>query len=216
MCQHLHLVHYCFSLGTIVYKTRCSVQTRQGSGEPGGGERTPSVLGMLQRNKQRDVRHLFQHARGEQVNRAPPGEKHAALFSCSPFANEYSAPMLEYIDSAFDAYSDVPLFAHVHSIAAHDKPTLQKRRAFDHLLGPWLDKLLSKHPNTAVITLGDHGPHKALDPKYSLASDAVASRDKNNKGHSYIIGLGNYTGGELVFTDKSSPNYGTHNIKNKW
>ena len=40
--------------------------------------------------------------------------------------------------------------------------------------------------------------------------------DKNNKGHSYIIGLGNYTGGELVFTDKSSPNYGTHNIKNKW
>ena len=40
--------------------------------------------------------------------------------------------------------------------------------------------------------------------------------DKNNKGHSYIIGLGNYTGGELVFTDKASPNYGVHNIKNKW
>jgi hypothetical protein len=40
--------------------------------------------------------------------------------------------------------------------------------------------------------------------------------DKNNKGHSYIIGLGNYTGGELVFTDKKSPHYGTHSIKNKW
>ena len=40
--------------------------------------------------------------------------------------------------------------------------------------------------------------------------------DQNNKGHSWIIGLGNYTGGELVFTDKSSPYYGTHNIKNRW
>ena len=39
--------------------------------------------------------------------------------------------------------------------------------------------------------------------------------DKNNKGHSYIIGLGNYTGGELVFTDKKSPHYGTHSIKIK-
>eukprot|EP01051_Picozoa_sp_SAG22_P011870 SAG22_NODE_1181_length_5234_cov_12.279455_6_plen_56_part_00 len=39
--------------------------------------------------------------------------------------------------------------------------------------------------------------------------------DKNNKGHtygSYIIGLGNYTGGELVFTDKKSPNYGVHTV----
>ena len=40
--------------------------------------------------------------------------------------------------------------------------------------------------------------------------------DQNNKGHSYIIGLGNYTGGDLVFSDKSSPYHGSHNIKNKW
>eukprot|EP01050_Picozoa_sp_SAG11_P012850 SAG11_NODE_1458_length_4874_cov_218.142827_2_plen_167_part_00 len=40
--------------------------------------------------------------------------------------------------------------------------------------------------------------------------------DKNNSGKSYIIGLGNYTGGELVFSDKKSPYYGKHNIKNKW
>jgi hypothetical protein len=40
--------------------------------------------------------------------------------------------------------------------------------------------------------------------------------DKNNKGYSYIIGLGNYTGGELVFTNPKSPHYGSHNIKNKW
>ena len=40
--------------------------------------------------------------------------------------------------------------------------------------------------------------------------------DKFNKGHSHIIGLGNYTGGALVFGDKKSPYYGKHNIKNKW
>ena len=44
----------------------------------------------------------------------------------------------------------------------------------------------------------------------------AAHVDKNNKGHSYIIGLGDYTWGDLVFTDKKSPYYGTHNIKNKW
>jgi hypothetical protein len=45
---------------------------------------------------------------------------------------------------------------------------------------------------------------------------AAAHVDKNNKGHSYIIGLGDYTGGDLVFTNENSPYYGTHNIKNKW
>ena len=40
--------------------------------------------------------------------------------------------------------------------------------------------------------------------------------DKNNKGHSYIIGLGDYTRGDLVFTDKKMPYYGIHNIKSKW
>lgn len=34
--------------------------------------------------------------------------------------------------------------------------------------------------------------------------------DKNNVGPSYIIGLGNYTGGELVIEGKR------HNIKNRW
>jgi hypothetical protein len=33
---------------------------------------------------------------------------------------------------------------------------------------------------------------------------AAAHVDKNNKGHNYIIGLGDYTGGDLVFTDKKS------------
>jgi hypothetical protein len=45
---------------------------------------------------------------------------------------------------------------------------------------------------------------------------AVKHTDKFNNPPSYIIGLGNYTGGELVFSDKKSPHYGTHNIKNKF
>jgi hypothetical protein len=45
---------------------------------------------------------------------------------------------------------------------------------------------------------------------------AAKHTDKCNNPPSYIIGLGNFTGGELVFSDKTSPHYGTHNIKNKF
>ena len=45
---------------------------------------------------------------------------------------------------------------------------------------------------------------------------AAKHTDKFNNPPSYIIGLGNFTGGELVFSDKKSPHYGTHNIKNKF
>ena len=45
---------------------------------------------------------------------------------------------------------------------------------------------------------------------------AAKHTDVNNTGHSYIIGLGNYTGGGLVFSDKKSPYYGEHKIRNKW
>jgi hypothetical protein len=64
---------------------------------------------------------------------------------------------------------------------------------------------------------------KQHDPKYRFEAVTINKNQKahshtdvNNVGHSYIIGLGDYTGGELVFTDKDSPYYGTHNIKNKW
>ena len=67
-------------------------------------ERTPAVFGMLQRNQNRDVRHLFQQAGGS--------------VGCSPHANRYTGPMLEHTASAFDAYPDVPLFGHVHTVAA--------------------------------------------------------------------------------------------------
>jgi len=57
---------------------------------------------------------------------------------------------------------------------------------------------------------------KEKDPKcrpdaVTLNKNHAAAKhvDSNNKGHSYIIGLGNYmyTGGELVFTNKKSPHY---------
>eukprot|EP01051_Picozoa_sp_SAG22_P011060 SAG22_NODE_1036_length_5904_cov_4.908355_7_plen_84_part_00 len=53
-------------------------------------------------------------------------------------------------------------------------------------------------------------------PGLVTCSTTWRSHRSHNKGHSYIIGLGNYTWGELVFTDKKSPHYGTHSIKNKW
>jgi hypothetical protein len=36
---------------------------------------------------------------------------------------------------------------------------MEKRRGLDHVLGPRLQSLLAKHPDTMVIALGDHGPH---------------------------------------------------------
>eukprot|EP01052_Picozoa_sp_SAG31_P052308 SAG31_NODE_12853_length_911_cov_2.016010_1_plen_84_part_10 len=56
-------------------------------------------------------------------------------------------------------------------------------------------------------------PPQIFKNLYSVLQRSLAAAkhvDKNNKGHSYIIGLGNYKGGELVFSDKKSPNYGVH------
>ena len=65
--------------------------------------------------------------------------------------------------------------------------------------------------------LKQHDPNYRFEAVTINKNHAAAKHvDKNNKGHSYIIGLGNYTGGELVFSDKKSPNYGVHNIKNRW
>jgi hypothetical protein len=50
---------------------------------------------------------------------------------------------------------------------------LERRRAFDHALGPWLDKLLLNHPNTAVIALGDHGARGYQNEKSIPAETSV-------------------------------------------
>ena len=62
---------------------------------------------------------------------------------------------------------------------------------------------------------------KSHAPNYAFHSVTINKNqqsgkhtDKFNKGFSYIIGLGNYSGGELVF--ESGPFKGSHNIKNKW
>ena len=69
----------------------------------------------------------------------------------------------------------------------------------------------------AKSLMRSHNPSYKFDAVTINKNHAAAKHvDKNNKPPSYIIGLGNYTGGELVFTDKKSPHYGSHNIKNKW
>ena len=62
---------------------------------------------------------------------------------------------------------------------------------------------------------------KKEQPKYRFEAVGVVKNhasakhtDKYNTTYSYIIGLGNYTGGELVFSD--GPQKGPHNIKNRW
>jgi hypothetical protein len=108
-------------------------------------------------------------------------------------------------------------------------PSVQDYVKSGHLTKKQGDNL----PPTYALKVGANNKKKGRKPKPSLpkAHDpsyrfhavtinknhaAAKHTDQNNKGHSWIIGLGNYTGGELVFTDKSSPYYGTHNIKNKW
>ena len=62
---------------------------------------------------------------------------------------------------------------------------------------------------------------KSHDPNYRFQAVTINKNhasarhtDKYNRGKSYIIGLGNYTGGELVFEE--GPYKGSHNIKNRW
>ena len=63
--------------------------------------------------------------------------------------------------------------------------------------------------------LKSHAPRYAFHSVTINKNHASAKHvDRNNKGFSYIIGLGTYTGGELVFD--SGPYKGSHNIRNKW
>jgi hypothetical protein len=89
-------------------------------------------------------------------------------------------------------------------------------------------KVESRHNKTHAILLKAAKQFLRENTNYKFEAvtinknqQAASHVDKNNKGHSYIIGLGaiintDYIGGELVFTDKSSPYYGKHNIKGKW
>ena len=64
---------------------------------------------------------------------------------------------------------------------------------------------------------------KLKDPKFKFTSvqynknnRAARHKDSKNVGISYIIGLGNYTGGELIIYDENEKNPVKHNIRNKF
>lgn len=64
---------------------------------------------------------------------------------------------------------------------------------------------------------------KIKDPKFQFSSiqynknhKAMKHTDGNNVGTSMIIGLGDYTGGELIVYDKDGKNPTKHNIKNRF
>tara|TARA_Y100001970_G_scaffold274184_1_gene373563 strand:+ start:138 stop:728 length:591 start_codon:yes stop_codon:yes gene_type:complete len=64
---------------------------------------------------------------------------------------------------------------------------------------------------------------KIKDPKFKFTSvqynknhRAARHKDSKNVGVSYIVGLGNYTGGELIIFDENEKNPIKHNIKNKF
>ena len=64
---------------------------------------------------------------------------------------------------------------------------------------------------------------KKHDPKFKFKSIQYNKShrtayhvDGKNVGESYIIGLGNYTGGEVVVYDEDGKNPKKHNIKNKF
>ena len=76
-------------------------------------------------------------------------------------------------------------------------------KKFPVLLGLAKKFLKSNAPNYAFHSVTINKNHRS-----------AKHTDRNNKGFSYIIGLGNYTGGDLVF--ESGDYKGSHNIKNKW
>ena len=77
------------------------------------------------------------------------------------------------------------------------------------------NKTFPELPKATKKFIKSHAPSYRFDAVTINKNHAAAKHiDKNNTGWSYIIGLGNYTGGELVF--ESGPHKGTHNIKNRW
>jgi hypothetical protein len=57
---------------------------------------------------------------------------------------------------------------------------------------------------------------KFTSVQYNKNNRAARHTDSRNVGISYIIGLGNYTGGELIIFDENEKNPVKHNIKNNF
>ena len=71
--------------------------------------------------------------------------------------------------------------------------------------------------NNTRLLLKLHDPKfKYTTIQYNKNHKCAKHKDGRNVGESYIIGLGNYTGGELMVWDKNDKNPVKHNIRNKF
>ncbi len=84
--------------------------------------------------------------------------------------------------------------------------TLQKYRDIFQMTKMLIDSYIEKHDI--------HFKYTSI--QYNKNHQCAYHKDKNNVGDSYIIGLGDYTGGELLVYDKDGKNPVKHNIKNKF
>jgi hypothetical protein len=77
-------------------------------------------------------------------------------------------------------------------------------------------KFKELYKNTRLL-LKLHDPNfKYSTIQYNKNHRCAKHKDGRNVGESYIIGLGNYTGGELMVWDKNDKNPKKHNIRNKF
>ena len=77
-------------------------------------------------------------------------------------------------------------------------------------------KFKELYDNTKLL-LKLHDPKfKYTTIQYNKNHKCAKHKDGRNVGVSYIIGLGNYTGGELIVFDENDKNPVKHNIRNKF
>ena len=71
-----------------------------------------------------------------------------------------------------------------------------------------------------IIDSLDYMDHIGFEPigynQYNKNHRCAKHKDGRNVGESYIIGLGDYTGGELMVWDENDKNPKKHNIRNKF
>ena len=81
-------------------------------------------------------------------------------------------------------------------------------------------KFKELYDNTRLLMnmhLKKHDPKfKYTTIQYNKNHKCAKHKDGRNVGESYIIGLGNYTGGELIVFDEDDKNPVKHNIRNKF
>ena len=77
-------------------------------------------------------------------------------------------------------------------------------------------KFRELYRNTRLLLILHDPKFKFTTIQYNKNQQAAKHKDGRNVGVSYIIGLGNYTGGELFVYDENDENPVKHDIKNKF